>query len=101
MSNYTDKMTAELVSAGSFTFDQAAAFADKYQLSTRSVVSKIKSLDLDYTPKAKPASKAGARTTKADLVQAIALGLSCSFESIEGLAKADQRSLSALLMEIS
>jgi hypothetical protein len=101
MSNYTDKMTAELVSAGSFTFDQAASFADKYQLSTRSVVSKIKSLDLDYTPKAKPASKAGARTTKADLVQAIALGLSCSFESIEGLSKADSRSLSALLMEIN
>ena len=101
MSNYTDSMVAEMVSAGAFTFAQAQAYAEKHNLSTRSVVSKIKSLDLPYTPKPKAAASGSPRTTKADLVQAIALGLDCSFESIEGLAKADSRALSALLMEIS
>ena len=100
MSNYTDSMVAEMVSAGAFTFANAQAFGEKHNLSTRSVVSKVKSLGLDYTPKPKALSSGSPRILKMDSVQAIAKALDVNVESIEGLAKADGRSLSALLMAI-
>ena len=99
MSAYTEKMVATLRAQKSWTFAQAEAFASANDLSTRSVVSKIKSLDLAYEPKPKAAAK-GPRIRKADLVAGVAKGLAINVESIEGLAKADTRSLSALLMAI-
>jgi len=101
MSNYTDSMVAEMLGQGSFTFAQAQAYAEKHNLSTRSVVSKIKSLDLPYTPKPKAAASGAPRILKMDHVTAIAKALDVNVESIEGLAKADSRSLSALLMAIN
>ncbi|MGB1843051.1 MAG: hypothetical protein ACPHIB_02735 [Thalassobaculaceae bacterium] len=100
MSNYSDSMVNEMTAHGAFTFADAQAYAEKHNLSTRSVVSKIKSLGLDYTPKPKAASKAGDRILKADTVSAIAKALDVNVESIDGLGKADARSLSALLMAI-
>ena len=99
MSNYTDSMVAEMVGQGSWNFAQAQAYAEKHNLSTRSVVSKIKSLDLPYTPKPKAASKSP-RIRKADTVAAIATALATDSDSLAGLAKADAASLSALLMAI-
>ena len=101
MSNYTDSMVAEMVAQGSWNFAEAQAYAEKHNLSTRSVVSKIKSLDLDYTPKPKAAASGAPRILKMDHVTAIAKALDVNVESIEGLAKADSRSLSALLMAIN
>lgn len=99
MSAYSEKMVATLTRQGSWTFAQAEAFASENNLTTRSVVSKIKSLDLAYTPKPKAASKAP-RTRKADTVAAIAKALATDSDSLSGLAKADAASLSALLMAI-
>lgn len=101
MSNYSENMVAAMTKKGAFTFADAEAFAAEHNLTTRSVVSKVKSLGLDYTPKPKAASKSGDRIRKADTVAAIAKGLDINVESIEGLAKADARSLSALLMAIN
>ena len=50
MSNYTPTMIAEMQSAGSFTYESASAFASEHNLSVRSVISKIKNLDLDIHP---------------------------------------------------
>ena len=99
MSAYSEKMVATLTRQASWTFAQAEAFASDNNLTTRSVVSKIKSLDLDYTPKPKAASK-GPRFRKADTVAAIAKALATDSDSLAGLAKADAASLSALLMAI-
>lgn len=99
MSAYSDSMVATLTRQGSWTFAQAEAFASEHNLTTRSVVSKIKSLDLAYTPKPKAASKAP-RIRKADTVAAIAKALATDSDSLAGLAKADAASLSALLMAI-
>lgn len=98
MSAYSESMVKALTSQGAWTFDQAVQFAEANNLSTRSVVSKIKSLDLPYTPKPKAASQP--RFRKADTVLAIAKALNTDSDSLAGLAKADAASLSALLMAI-
>jgi hypothetical protein len=100
MSQYTDNMVATMTKKGSYTFAEAQAFAEANNLTVRSVVSKIKSLGLDYTPKPKAASTGAPRIRKADTVVAIAKALDASSDELAGLAKADAASLSALLMAI-
>ena len=100
MSNYTPTMIAEMQSAGSFTYDSATAFADAHSLSVRSVISKVKHLGLDYTPKVQTVSTAGPRVTKAEIVTAIAKALAADPDELEGLSKADAKALNALFMAI-
>ena len=99
MSNYSSSMVTALQSQ-SWDYDSASAFASEHNLSVRSVISKIKSLDLDYTPKPKTVSTGGPRISKADLVISIAKALDADADELAGLAKADGRALSALLMSI-
>ena len=101
MSNYTESMVTAMLAQAVFSFDDAVKFAEENQLSTRSVVSKVKSLGLEYTPKPKAAKSGLVKVTKADTVQAIAIALGASFETLEGLKGADAKSLSALLGEVS
>lgn len=100
MTAYTDSMVAELTKTGSFDYVSATRFAEKYSLSPRSVVSKVKSLGLAYTPKPKAASKPKG-PKKADVVAELAKSLGVSYESLEGLAKADMGSLKALVKATS
>ena len=100
MSNYSTSMVTALQSQA-WDYESASAFAAEHNLSVRSVISKIKNLDLDYTPKPKTVSTSGPRVVKADIVEAIAKALDADVDSIAGLAKADARALSALLMAIS
>jgi len=99
MSNYTPSMVTALQSQ-SWDYESASAFASEHNLSVRSVIAKIKNLDLDYTPKPKTVSTAGPRVVKADIVAAIAKALDADPDELEGLSKADGRALSALLMAI-
>jgi hypothetical protein len=99
MSNYSDNMVKAMTAQSAWTFAQAEAFASEHNLSTRSVVSKIKSLGLDYTPK--PKALAQPRFRKADTVSAIAKALDADADALAGLAKADAKALSALLMAIA
>jgi len=99
MSNYSTSMVTALQSQA-WDYESASAFASEHNLSVRSVISKIKSLELDYTPKPKTVSASGPRVAKADIVSAIAKALNADPDSLAGLAKADARALSALLMAI-
>ena len=98
MSQYTAKMVAEQQRQRSWNFEQAAAFAATHAsagISTRSVISKIKSLEIAYTPKEKaPAKAAGER--KSDIIAEIARGLKMNMELIEGLNRAPVASLKEL-----
>lgn len=95
MSQYTDSMVADLNKAGSFNYDSASAFAEKHSLSVRSVISKVKSLGLEYTPR--PVVKSTVvRVRKSDVVAEIAQILKVDPEALAGLAKADGASLQAL-----
>ena len=97
MSAYTDKMVQEMTSAGSFDYDSASAFADKHGLSVRSVISKVKNLSLDYTPKPAVKASAGPRIRKADIVRELEIQAGANLEDFAGLEKADARSLQNLL----
>jgi len=99
MSQYTSTMVTALQSQA-WDYDSASAFASEHNLTVRSVIAKIKNLGLDYTPKPKTVSASGPRIAKADIVSAIAKALDADPDSIAGLAKADGRALSALLMAI-
>lgn len=96
MSQYTDSMVAELTSTASFNYDSASQFAEAHSLSVRSVISKVKSLGLDYTPRPAVRKTVGERITKAQIVQEIASAVNGDVDAFAGLAKADMASLVAL-----
>ena len=58
MSAYTNAMVAELSNNAPFNYDKAQIFAGRYNVSVRSVISKVKSLGLEYVAKAPVARKA-------------------------------------------
>jgi len=101
MSMYTEKMVAEMTAKGSFTFAEAEAYAKAHNLSTRSVVSKVKSLGLAYEPKPKAARKNPDAIRKADVVAALATQLSADADKLAGLAKADMKALAELVRVLS
>ena len=96
MSQYTDAMVAQLTSAQSFDYDSASRFAEAHSLSVRSVISKVKSLGLDYTPRPVVRKTVGERITKAQIVAEIATVVNGDVDALAGLAKADMASLVAL-----
>lgn len=97
MSNYTPQMVADLVAAQAFTYQDAQTFASQHNLSVRSVISKVKSLSLDYTPK--PTAPAGPRqASKADVVRQLEGVLSIDLEGLEGASRKSLIALSKLLI---
>ena len=95
MSNYTTKMVARLNELSPITRTVADDLAAEFGLPVRSVISKAVLLGLYQKPQAKASS---ARTTKAEMVQAIEQALQGA--NLAGLEGASMRSLSALLMSI-
>ena len=100
MSNYSEKMVKVMAAQSDWDYAKAEAFASDNNLSTRSVISKVKSLGLDYTPKPKASAKAP-RIRKADIVGSIALAVGVPVDTIAGLAKADSSALVNLLKGVS
>lgn len=70
MSNYTPKMVAALEAAAPLNLEIAKDLAADFGVSHRSVISKAKSLGLEYV-KASPKAKAAKGITKAELTDAI------------------------------
>lgn len=99
MSVYTDSMVVELTQAGAFDYASASAFAEKHNLSPRSVISKIKSLGLPYERKPVP-TKMEVRVRKADVVRVIESKLGLDAEALSGLGKADMGALQKILQVI-
>ena len=76
MSNYTPAMVAKLQAAAPLNLETAKDLAADFGVSHRSVISKAKSLGLEYI-KASPKAKIAKGITKAELTDAIrqAVGL--------------------------
>ena len=70
MSNYTPKMVAALEAAAPLNLEIAKDLAADFGFSHRSVISKAKSLGLEYV-KATPKARAAKGITKAELTDAI------------------------------
>lgn len=97
MSNYTSSMVSELTAIGAFDYASAQAFAEKHNLSARSVISKVKSLGLEYAAKPKAARKAKSdEPTKAAVLAGIRSALALP-EREGDLTKAE---LSAILANL-
>ena len=96
MSTYTEKQCAALINAAPVSFDDAKKFADDFGVSTQSVIGKVKSLGIDYIPKA-PTPKRAKGATKAKLVDEIAGKLNADLEKLDGLANAKASALAYLL----
>jgi len=101
MSVYTPVMVAALNAQANWTFADAEAFAKANNLSTRSVVSKIKSLGIAYEPKPKAARKNPDAVRKTDVVAAIATQIGADADKLAGLAKADMKALSELVRALA
>ena len=71
MSNYTEKMVAELRNATPLNLEKAKAFASDWGLSHRSIISKTKSLGLDYESQPKRVASKRVGPTKADILDGI------------------------------
>jgi hypothetical protein len=98
MSNYTEKMVAEMEAKGSFTFDEAVAFAEANGLKVRSVISKVRSLGLPYSPKPSKVTKTGEPVIpKASFVEQIATVVGEEMPSLEKATKADLEKLANFL----
>ena len=81
---------------GPITYANAVDFGEVFGKSTRSVIAKIKSLDLPYTPKPVPAKRPKG-VTKAEVVTAIEVSLGVATDTFAGLDKATAQALSKLL----
>lgn len=102
MSLYTESMVAELMAKDAWTYDDAVIFADRHpSVSVRSVISKIKSLKLDYTAKPKAATAKTDKVRKSEIVADIAAALNIQADAISGLAKADAACLRVLLAKVA
>ena len=96
MSNYSQKMVAQMMESAPITRTVADSLASEFGLSVRSVISKAVLLGLYQKPAVR---KAASKSTKKELVEAIEKAL--QGEALDGLEGATTRSLSALLMSIS
>ena len=94
---YTKAQEAALTKAAPVSFEDAARFAAEFGVSQRSVIAKVKSLDLPYIPK-EVAPKRPRGVTKAELVASIEAEHRVPQGTFAGLEKAPARALAALLV---
>ena len=97
---YSDKETAVIHDAmtanGEISYETAVEIADEIGKSVKSVIAKVKQLDLPYVPKPVPAAKPKG-PTKAELVHDIEAHFGAKEGSMEGLTKATVAALENLI----
>ena len=94
MSVYTEKMVAELVAKGVWTYAETKAYAEDNGLKHRSVISKVKSLGLAYEPKPVRVTKNDEPVVlKSELVSFIEGALGVEAPSLAKATKADLQKL--------
>lgn len=94
--NYTPEMEEALRASQPVTFERAVEIAAEFGKTPRSVISKVKSLGLDYVPRV-VAPKRPEGKTKVALLAEIAAALKVEATALDGLEKATSRSLANLL----
>ena len=91
---YTKEMEATLEATEGLDYAKAEALGKEFGKSTRSVIAKIKSLNLEYTPKPAPVKRPLGKT-KADIMTEILAHLPEGTDLL-GLEKATSRALANL-----
>ena len=98
MSNYTETEAQAIIDAAPLDFNSAQALAKKIGKPYRSVISKAKSLGVDYVSKT-ATKKRG--PNKDLLVDAIAKAMHIDSAHLEGLERATAKSLDRLLEHLA
>ena len=76
MSNYTEVMVARMHALAPLTIEKAKELAGEFgTVSHRSVISKAKSLDIEYLPHVRKAASKPTGPTKSEILEAIRKGL--------------------------
>lgn len=99
MSNYTPSMEATLREKDNWSYEDCESFASEHpELTTRSVIAKVKNMGLEYTPRQTTAvTKTGEPVVrKSDIVAGISDAFGVSRETLEGLATGKKAALLAL-----
>lgn len=92
---YTDAQIDELKTVPEYNYEIATAFAEKHGISVRSVIAKVKSLEIPYKSKVgaeKKPTKVKART-KAEIVSAINTETGLDLKSLANLTLPDLETL--------
>lgn len=99
--NYTDAMTAELVTAytANPTAETIEAFATKFGKTVKSVVAKLVNEKV-YVTKASATGKAP-RATKAEMLSAVERSLGLDLGTLESLDKGSVEAIKALLAAVT
>ena len=84
---YTKEQSARLTESAPITYADAVALGKELGFSTRSIIAKAKSLELDYIPKPVPAKKV-APETKAELVAEIETATGLDLTGLSGATAA-------------
>ena len=101
--NYSAEQIAVITNAaeaGALNANDAAVIAAEIGKSKRSVIAKIKSLDLPYVAAVRP-TKGVRDVTKADLVTQIAVTIGTDSADLKGLEKATAKALKNLLEQVT
>ena len=98
MSNYTDEMVRDMVAHGEWSYAECCKFADEHGLKPRSVIAKVKSLQLAYTPKPARVRKSGEPVTpKATFAATIEQAVGLTLPSLSKMVRSDLVALSEAL----
>jgi hypothetical protein len=92
MIKYTENMLDELKSMGVITYDAAQDFSTKHDISIRSVIGKVRSMELPYQPKVsteKPKVTKDAKESKAAIAAEIESMLNVTFKGLDKLVLED------------
>lgn len=81
MVNYTDEMVSELKAFEILNYDEAQKYADKHNISVRSVIAKARLLGVPYRPKVSNTKV----ERKADIVRDIEQILGVQFKGLDRL----------------
>lgn len=97
---YSDAMIAKMREIGSFDYNSAKAFADENGLSIRSVIAKLRALEINYQAKdpkqRKTATKSAARA-KAEVISSIEALVGETLASLSKMTVADLQKLETRL----
>lgn len=92
VTKYTEQMVAELREIGSFNYNSANDFAQKHGIGIRSVIAKVRALELPYTPKepsVKSTTPKEVVRRKSDIVASIEAAFGAKMPSLEKMTVKD------------
>lgn len=98
---YTSELVAALQAQETWTYAQVVEFASAHNLKIRSVIAKLKSMELVYIPKPVVTKTGEPVTRKSEIIADIESAVKVDADALSGLTKSTKAALQALLAAVS